>query len=218
MKIKGIEDGILVKLSRSNWDADLSELRTRIEARENFFRGARLVLDVGDKIIRAAEMGKLRDDLFDNEVILWTIISKSQVTKHTAQTLGLATEIQKSNLTAITKNPGIIIESEPALLIIRTLLSGEIVESKKHIIIYGDVNPGAEVKSSGSIIVWGKLNGAAHAGCDGDKKAMICAIQLSPTFIRISDYYSTPASRRNSTRPEMFIINNGEIIKEIWKR
>lgn len=218
MKIKGIADGILVSLSRSNWDADLSELRTKIETREKFFKGARLVLDVGDKAIRAAELGKMRDDLSDNEVVLYAVISKSETTRRTAQTLGLETEIQNNNLNAISKDPSLIIESEPAIIIVRTLLSGEIVVSRKHIIIYGDVNPGAELKSSGSIIVWGKLRGAAHAGCDGDQDALISALQLSPTFIRIADHYSTPSSRKSSSKPEVVVIENGEIVKENWKK
>ncbi|MCJ7695947.1 MAG: hypothetical protein MUO40_11050 [Anaerolineaceae bacterium] len=218
MKIKGITDGILVRLSRSNWDADLSELRTRIEAREKFFKGARLALDVGDKVIRAAELGKLRDDLFENEVILWAVICKSQATKQSAQLLGLVTEIQNSSLFVTAKDPGLIIEGEPALLIIRTLLSGEVIKSTKHIVIYGNVNPGAEVISNESIIVWGKLRGAAHAGCEGDQEAIICALQLSPTFIRIADHYSTPGSRKSSGKPEIVLIENGKIVKENWKK
>lgn len=218
MKIKGIADGILVKMSRTTWDKDLSELKAMIETRENFFKGARLALDVGEKTLRAAELGKLRDEFFNSEVVLWAVLSKSQATIHSAQALGLATNIQNKGLTYSSIKTGGIIEGEPAILVARSLLLGEIIESKNHVVIYGDVNPGAEIRSRGNIIVWGKLGGAAHAGCDGDQNAIICALQLSPTFIQIADLYSTPSSRRNSLKPEIIKIENGEIIKENWKK
>jgi septum site-determining protein MinC len=62
-----------------------------------------------------------------------------------------------------------------------------VVRHQGHITILGDVNPGAEIVAGGSIIVWGRVRGTVHAGALGNREAVICAIDLLPTQIRIAD-------------------------------
>ena len=50
-----------------------------------------------------------------------------------------------------------------------------------------DVNPGAQLIAGGDIIVWGKLQGSAHAGALGDTRAIICALDMSPSLVKIAD-------------------------------
>lgn len=70
--------------------------------------------------------------------------------------------------------------------------SGQTMVYEGNILFLGDVNPGGSIVSSGSIYVMGALRGMAHAGCDGDEKAVIAASQLRPTQLRIAGIISRP--------------------------
>lgn len=67
------------------------------------------------------------------------------------------------------------------------LRSGQSLECDSSIVIIGDVNPGASVSSGGNIIVLGALRGTVFAGSDGNEKAFVLALDMSPVQIRIAD-------------------------------
>jgi septum site-determining protein MinC len=86
------------------------------------------------------------------------------------------------------------------------------------VVVYGDVNPGAEIIAAGDIIVWGKLRGNVHAGADGDESAVVCALDMTPTQMRIAGYLTTsPADKRRKPRPEVASIRGDQIIVEAWQ-
>lgn len=68
-----------------------------------------------------------------------------------------------------------------------TLRSGQTIHSNSSIIVIGDVNPGASVIATGNIIVLGCLKGTACAGCDGNEKAFVVALDMLPMQIRIGN-------------------------------
>ncbi|MEN9204829.1 MAG: septum site-determining protein MinC [Thermostichales cyanobacterium SZTDM-1c_bins_54] len=77
---------------------------------------------------------------------------------------------------------------DPSPLYVQTTLrSGSEIRHSSTVIIWGDVNPGAEIRAEGDILVWGRLRGLAHAGCAGSPTAVIVALQLEPTQLRIAD-------------------------------
>jgi septum site-determining protein MinC len=107
-------------------------------------------------------------------------------------------------------------EAETGLLVHRTLRSGQVLQHHGHVTLIGDVNPGAEVVASGSIVVWGRLRGTAHAGAMGDTSAVICALELAPTLLRIADALArTPGSQ--PVGPEMAHITPKGIEVEPWE-
>ena len=67
------------------------------------------------------------------------------------------------------------------------LRSGQREEFSGSIAILGDLNYGAEVIAGDNIIVTGKLRGVAHAGANGNKKAIISANAIDATQVRISN-------------------------------
>ena len=67
------------------------------------------------------------------------------------------------------------------------LRSGQREEFSGSIAILGDLNYGAEVIAGDNIIVTGKLRGVAHAGANGNKKAIISANSIDATQVRISN-------------------------------
>ncbi|MCR5609760.1 MAG: septum site-determining protein MinC [Lachnospiraceae bacterium] len=66
-----------------------------------------------------------------------------------------------------------------------SLRSGQVLNTDRSVVIIGDVNYGANVTSKGNIVVLGTLYGNVHAGCDGNDKAFIIALNMKPTQIRI---------------------------------
>lgn len=218
MQIKGINDGILVRFYSADWENQHQELLEAIESREEFFRGAKITLDLGSLILRSAEMGKLREELSNSGLSLCSIISLSQVTRESAMLLGIEQASSLASLKSIDLRSKYSSSSEPSTYVGRDVHRGEIIESGHHVIIIGDVHAGAEVISTGNIIVWGKILGAVHAGSAHDESAFICALHLAPTFIQIAQLFSTPTSRNAIHKPEISFIQNGKITTIEWKK
>lgn len=214
--IKGIRDGLLVTMAEGDWPDVLGDLIRQIEARGNFFKGARVAIDVGNRILHAAELGALRDKLSDYEITLWAAISQSPVTENTAQVLGLATKLSvpkpEGNIrTADTNLPG-----EDAIFIQRTLRSGLRVATHGHVVVLGDVNPGAEIIADGNVIIWGRLRGSVHAGASGNEDCVVCALEINPTQLRIANIFYVAPQKKKKIGPETVRLNQGQTVIEPW--
>jgi septum site-determining protein MinC len=86
------------------------------------------------------------------------------------------------------------------------------------VVVLGDVNPGAEVIAEGNVIVWGRVRGMVHAGSKGNRKAVICALDLSATQLRIADEISAARQPRSDPQPEIARINkDGKLQSETWQ-
>ena len=68
-----------------------------------------------------------------------------------------------------------------------TMRGGNQINYKGNVVVMGDVNPGAEVIATGNIIITGVLKGTAHAGCKGNRNAIVSAKGIYPTQLRIAD-------------------------------
>jgi len=217
MQIKGIKDGILVRLEMDEWDSQRKELIDQIDAQATFFKGAKLALDVGEQVLHAIDLGQLREELSEKGITLWAVLSESSITCETAIMYGLSTQLQAPRVSSTRNSGGLSIEGEPALLIAKTLRSGNKIMTKGHVVIIGDVNPGAEIIASGSVVVWGKLRGFVHAGAEGDEKAVICALDLSPTQIRIAGKVATAPKRKGKPQAEVVKIQDDRVVAESWR-
>jgi septum site-determining protein MinC len=217
VQIKGIRDGLLVSVGEGTWPEIRQALFDTIDQQADFLRGARLTLDVGNHILRAAELGHLRDTLADKGLTLWAVLSNSPTTEQTAQTLGLATRISKPRPERFINVPETRLHGgEGAVLVKRTLRSGFSLQHEGHVIIIGDVNPGAQVIASGDVLVWGRLRGVVHAGAEGDESAQVCALDLSPTQLRIAGQIAITPQRRGKSQPEVARIQDGQVVAEPW--
>jgi len=114
VQIKGIRDGLLVTVGDGEWPALQEILLHQIDEKGAFFRGARLALDVGNHILKAVEMGALRDQLSERGVVLWAILGNSPTTEQTAQVMGLATRIFTPKQEKATRSQQAMSEGEQA--------------------------------------------------------------------------------------------------------
>ena len=218
--IKGIREGLLVTVGDAEtWPMTAQGLLTRIDETADFFKGAKLALAIGGRAISAADLGRLRDDLSERNVSLWAVLSESPLTVSAAQALGLNVALPTS---APAKREQQEREVDPeearqeAVYLRRTLRSGRSVRHTGHVIVVGDVNAGAEIVADGDVVVWGHLRGTVHAGASGDPEAVVCALELSPTQLRIADLIAVSPAHRGEARPEMARIKDRRIVAERW--
>lgn len=218
VQIKGIREGLLITLGDGSWDDVHRSLLTHLDEQSGFLRGARLALDVGNHILKAVDLGQVSKEISERGLTLWAVISNSPTTERSAQSFGLATRIGRpkpeggASASAVSAAPG----GEGGILVRRTLRSGASLHHTGHVVVIGDVNPGAEVVSDGDVIVWGRMRGMVHAGANGNEAAVVCALDLSPTQLRIAGQFATSPRRRGRTQPEMARIIDGQVVAEPW--
>ena len=218
IQIKGLRDGLLITVGDGEWAALEPALLEQIHAQESFFRGARIALDVGVRILRVNELVSLRDKFSEQGISLWAVLSESPTTEKTAQLLGLATRISKPRPEETRQFSFGDLDDETALFLSKTLRSGTRIEFPGHVVIFGDVNPGAEIVAEGNVLVWGRVRGMVHAGADGDTSAYICALDLSPTQLRIADEVSAVLKPQDTPRPEIASLNeDGKLQSVPWR-
>jgi septum site-determining protein MinC len=220
--IKGIKDGLLITLNPvEQWQVLMDELASHIDQKATFFAGARVTVDAGRRPIRKDELNALKVLLERRRLTLWTVLSDSDTTVQSANALDLRTSVG-GIIPGQDDEEGTLVSSEESgtngIMIKRTLRSGRTIHSQGHVLVFGDVNPGAEIVAAGDIVIWGRLRGNVHAGAYGDEKAVVCALDMSPTQLRIAGYIVTsPEEKRQHPRPEMALIRNGQIVVEAWK-
>lgn len=98
-----------------------------------------------------------------------------------------------------------------------SIRSGQRIEFEGSLVIIGDVNPGAEVVAGENIIVLGVLRGLAHAGAKGNRDAVIEAVEIEATQLRIADIIKEINKSDNEIREiktSAYINDHGEMILE----
>ncbi len=180
LKVKGINDGLLMTLPNASWAECCAAVRETIEENAAFYSGANLFLDAGDLDIRVVEITSLRGELEKNSVALKGIFSRSEKTMQNCRSLGLATEAavskKKFRREEIEEPQRAVEVGEAAYLIGKTVRSGVSVTRQEPIIILGDVNPGAEISSGRNVVVLGTVRGRVSAGSEYETGAYVCAM------------------------------------------
>jgi septum site-determining protein MinC len=229
ISIKGIREGLLITAggSYAGW---LDDLKGEVAAKQDFLRGSRVALAVGDQKLSSDQLAEILNLMVGKGLELWAILAESSETREAARGLGLATRLPGSN----TDLDGRVVDqpwpdtpsADPApeeqvangLVLRETLRSGRSVYYEGHVVIIGDLNPGAEIIAAGDVVVWGKLRGLVHAGALGDHSAVICALELIPTQLRIADQIAiAPNEQRRQIVPEKASLRDGGIVAEAWQ-
>jgi septum site-determining protein MinC len=224
---KGIKEGLLITIKPDGKWSDVSgRLITLIDSQGNFFRGAQVTLSVGPREVRQHELANLQR-LFDKrDMALLAVLSESAATLGSARKLDMKTDLSQIHVITPAVEPEPLkpppIDSEErgtnGVLIRHTLRNGRTVHSDGHVVVMGDVNAGAQIIATGDVVVWGRLSGVVHAGAGGDESAVVCALHLSPTQLRIAGYITiSPEDKRRKSRPERALVRNGRIEAEGWE-
>lgn len=98
-----------------------------------------------------------------------------------------------------------------------TVRSGQLISFDGNLVIIGDVNPGGEILATGNVVVMGSLRGMVHAGADGNKEAIVAALCLQPTQLRIADVITRPPDTKENRQgliPEMAFVKDDMVYIE----
>jgi len=227
--IKGLRQGLLIIFSSDQmqpWLSMLRSLEEKFVANESFFAGGRMAFDVGQLLLTPADIQRSISMLAGYRVELIAIVTQNDATHANVVAAGIATELPKLPVRAkeaakeaevrTTAASEDAFEDNPTNchLIKGKLRSGQTVKHPGLVVIIGDVNPGAEILAGGDIIVWGKLQGVAHAGAFGDTTAVVCALEMVPTFVRIADV----TVRNHKGKAETARVDQQQIVFTTWER
>ncbi|MFQ3664105.1 MAG: septum site-determining protein MinC [Chloroflexaceae bacterium] len=214
ISIKGGRDGLQMRLDdTAEWTTLLTQLEHRLTQNQSFFSGARLTVDVGDRALSAEQLAAMLELMQQHGVQADALAARARESRNAARAAGLtARPLPRYPEPAAAGGAG----DSPALFLARTVRSGQVVRHSGHVTLIGDVNPGGEIIAGGSVVVWGRMRGFVHAGALGDASAVVCAIELAPTQLRIADQIAA-GSREAPRTPEIARIEGGQIVVAPWE-
>jgi septum site-determining protein MinC len=170
------------------WVELWQQFKQLLMGRERFWKPNTLVhLLSDDRLLDTRQISAIAEALAEVQLQLKWVHTRRRQTAVVAATAGYSVE----QVTAVSP---LLPPSEPTkameepLYIQMTLRSGAEIRHNGTVIVMGDLNPGGSIIAEGDILVWGRLRGVAHAGCKGNAKCLIMALQMEPTQIRIADY------------------------------
>lgn len=219
--IKGLKDGLLISLSPTEeWQSITSTLAARLDEQGEFFSGAAITVHLGERPVPKYELSSLKALLERRGLVLSAVQSDSNTTLDAATAL----DVRVFAINKVHEDKPETLPTDPqetgtyGVMIKRTLRSGRTVRSEGHVVVLGDVNPGAEIVAVGDVIIWGKLRGTVHAGAEGDTEAVVCALDMNPTQLRIAGYFATsPKGKRRNVSPEVARVQDEQIIVATWE-
>jgi septum site-determining protein MinC len=217
--IRGTREGLIISLGEGPLFEVLEEMENRLSTQASFFRGGRVALRTGERALSEEQLRAIGNLLEGLGVSLWAVETEHPATEAAARELGL--EVRAHLVAPPAAEPPDLIprEERPGMIVRRTLRSGQAIHHTGHVVLIGDVNPGAEIVAGGDIVIWGKLRGTAHAGAMGDENALICALQLMPSQIRIGSLIARPPERGRPPKvPEVASVQMGRIVVERWNK
>jgi septum site-determining protein MinC len=189
VNIKGRSDGIAVEVGRGSWHEMLGALTKRLEQSAGFFRNGSVALDVGPRPVVEDELRQFAAVLTQFEMKLGVVRTSSERTFQAALATGMTATLESPEGAAVAAAAPAATNTDAASYFVYRgyLRSGHRLRRKENILVIGDINPGAEVISEGDILVWGRLRGVVHAGAGGNHRAIVAALDLEPTQMRIAD-------------------------------
>lgn len=186
VSIKGRSDGVSIELGQGRWSDVVDALSQRLVQSTGFFRGGRVTLDVGVRPLQESELAEISKLTEEHGLTLTSVRSRSEQSCQVALAVGLAASLDAPD--GLLAQPALSNYEKLEHFVYRgNLRSGQILRRAETILVLGDVNPGSQIISDSDILVWGRLRGIAHAGASGDTNAVIAALLMEPTQIRISD-------------------------------
>ncbi|MEI7645915.1 MAG: septum site-determining protein MinC [Chloroflexales bacterium] len=215
ISIKGGREGLRLRLDDVvDWQVLTDALAQQLAQKSGFFVGARLMLEIGDRTLNDAQMADLLGLMQQHGVLVESLGATARESRDAARASGLAARPlpRYAEPTA----PASASEHD-GMLVTRTVRSGQVLRHHGNITLIGDVNPGAELIAGGSVVVWGRLRGLVHAGALGNADAVVCALELRPTQLRIAEQITRAPDGAGRLSPETARIEGGRIVVEPWE-
>jgi septum site-determining protein MinC len=202
------------------------ELREHLERAGEFFAGATVTLVVGSRQLRDEQLQDLRQTLTAHGLTIAEVRGTLPEGARPLPSLPYvpsAPPPTSSRESVSPRKPPTRDREVPrnnALLLKGTLRSGQRVYAEHNLVVFGDVNPGAELIAGGDILVMGTLRGVAHAGVPDNSEAIIAALSLKPTQLRIGHFISrSPEFQdKHDSGPELAKVDGQQIVIDSFPR
>jgi septum site-determining protein MinC len=204
---------ILILREEDGFDEIYEQVAKKIESSRRFFKGASIGVKYRGRKLSAAEEDKLRELLEKNTGAEIKSFEEDTEAQDKPQA-DLSPAREKIPIRRMYYKG---IEEGMTRFHKGTVRSGQLVSFEGNLVIIGDVNPGAQVEATGNDIVMGSRRGIVHAGADGNKEAMIAALNLQPTQLRIADIITRPPDEKdgkNGMIPEMAFVKDDRVYIE----
>lgn len=191
------------------WEELMTQLEQRMAASGHDWKPrTQVYLQSGDRLLDTRQLHQIAEALENHQLLLHCVVTNRRQTAINAASMGFAVEQGTIFKELLGFNPLPDAPMDDPLYVKTTVRSGTEIRHSGSIIIFGDVNAGAELISEGDIIVWGKLKGMAHAGVKGNTKAVVMALHLDATQIRIAGLIARVESPSTYFSPEVAFIGN----------
>lgn len=202
--LKSFKNGINIKLDPDvDFETLYRELIEKFNASAKFFGKAKLVISFEGRELSEEEEEFLINCINENTDITVTCVigQDEEKERHYLKALNSFSENGTSHKGQFYKG---------------SVKAGETIETDSSLIILGDVNNGARVSASGNIIILGTLYGHVHAGCYGDEKSFVVALDLKSTRVRIADHSEMIEEKnslflRNKAVPKIIYVDGDRI-------
>jgi septum site-determining protein MinC len=202
------------------------ELEEHLERSGKFFAGAGVTLVIGARTLRDEHLQTIRQVLTTHGLTIAEIRSSLGDSPAAAPpplssvpiyTPAAATPLPTRRETLPEDGE---LPRNNALFIKGPLRSGQRVYAEDNLVVFGDVNPGAELIAGGDIVVMGVLRGVAHAGVPDNIAAIIAALSLKPTQLRIGHFISRSPEfqEKHDSGPEIARVDTEQIVVDSFPR
>ena len=172
IRIKQTTKEIILNINmHANNPQIIQELQEKLPKLKEFYKNSKLPIRISGKLFTETER-KILSKIIEDEIGVEVKFDEA------SDLLGLH---------AIKKTFEVETEISETKYILRSIRSGNKEEYGGSIVVCGDVNSGAEIVAGGNITITGILRGVAHAGANGNTKAIISANTIESTQIRISN-------------------------------
>ncbi|RDU35056.1 septum site-determining protein MinC [Neobacillus piezotolerans] len=197
--IKGTKDGITLFLDDlCSYDDLKRELAGKLSAQQQRDGESNLLhvkVNTGNRYLTEAQRDEIVALISERKYLVVDAIDSNVLTKEEAEA-----RRKQESVTTVSK----------------MIRSGQVLEVPGDLLLIGDVNPGGIVMAGGNIFIMGILKGIAHAGCHGNREAVIAASVMKPSQLRISHYLTTTAENPgNDSQRDMecaYINETNEIV------
>jgi len=232
VEIKGTKTGLAILIDdRALFDTVLDHLNKKLAASNSFFSGAEVDIYIGDRTLSPEEIRTIRELVegkytlhikgFTNRLVVIDEKGEKATEVKSSQRPPTPLErksgppLKKSKIFSKLLDPTLQ-QEEDTIFLRRTIRSGQTIEYHGNIVVLGDVNPGSYLIAGGDILVLGRLRGVAHAGAQGSEDAVVIALQLSPSQLRIAQYIGRSPDNeiQNIQRAEKAYVKDGEVVIE----
>lgn len=168
--IKGTKEGLIFLLDdRCSYESLVEELMEKLSSKhyqDSEGRDILVKVDVGYRYLQKNQREELEHIITDGRNLAVDQFESHVLSKKEAEQMR-----QESQTVTLT----------------RIIRSGQIIKVNGDVLLIGDVNPGGAIMATGNICVLGALRGIAHAGFQGNERAVITASLMAPAQLRIAE-------------------------------